>query len=117
MRIGKLRERVTIQTPITEKDRTGDERVTGWGSDVQRWAEIRHTGGGVSGSETLGGEQIVAVQSYVVRIRYSPFVSPKHSILIRGRRFQIRSAAHVGAAGRTTEIIAEESDPPEIQTP
>ena len=69
------------------------------------------------GGEAVDAEQVVARQAYRVTIRYMSWLSTKHSIVLRGARYQIRAVSHTGPRGRTTEAVVVLTEPREITTP
>lgn len=109
MQIGRYRERVTIEAPAKTQDRTGDQRVIGWTDPRLRWARIQPLS---PGAEALEGEQIVGRQAYLIAIRYTPELTPEHSITCRGVRTQVRSVQHPEPRGTETTAVCVETTPP-----
>lgn len=109
MQIGRYRERVTIEAPAATQDRTGDQRVTGWTDARGRWARISPLS---PGAEELEGEQIVGRQAYLIAMRYTPDLTPAHSITYRGVRTQVRSVQHPEPRGTETTAVCIEPAPP-----
>ena len=65
MRTGRLRHRVTIQEAVTTKNDRGAEVLT-WRAVATVWAEVATPGG----RERSANEQVVAVLTHVVTMRY-----------------------------------------------
>lgn len=71
MRAGTLRQRVTIQTPSTTRNDRGAE-VISWADVATVWAEVRTP----DGRERTANEQVVAMATHVVTMRYRAGLTP-----------------------------------------
>jgi SPP1 family predicted phage head-tail adaptor len=100
MRIGKRRERVTIQTFTTSQDGSGQEIKTPV-TLATVWAFI---GSKAIGERYIsGGEQVMSTVSQTVVIRYRTDVTVQMQVLWGSRVLQIENA--VDADGRKRDLV------------
>lgn len=83
---GQMRERVTIQSPVTEQSPFG-EATTDWVDAGEVWASVR----GLSSREVLQAQQANAIVTHVIRIRFFPGITHQHRLIWRGRTMEISS--------------------------
>ncbi|KKL96985.1 hypothetical protein LCGC14_1839000 [marine sediment metagenome] len=98
MQIGRLRHRITIETPTDVLDDFGESTKT-WSSIGTVWASVEP----LSGQEKFEALQIYPEASHKVRIRYLSGVSPDDHILFGSRTFEI--VAVMNQMERNREII------------
>jgi SPP1 family predicted phage head-tail adaptor len=102
MNIGKMRERVTIQTPSEVRTPVGETTLT-WGALATVWASVD----GLSTRDILQAQQANLVATHRIRIRYRADVTHTQRIIWRGRTMEIASV--VERDNRTAlEILARE---------
>jgi len=105
MQIGKLRERVAIQTNTPTIDAMG-QRVAGWATVATVWAAVEAEPGGPGGNErTRNGEETLVAEARVrVRMRWR-VLSPLQRLVwtVRSRTFEVESVQD--GTGRR-EIVA-----------
>jgi SPP1 family predicted phage head-tail adaptor len=89
-RIGRLRERVTLQQVSVSIDAAGDPAYA-WTDVATLWARVRPSGGGVA---TLA-ERRTAIEDYEVTIRWRDGMSVTQRFVWRGRYLQIESVANL----------------------
>lgn len=83
---GLMRERVTIQAPVTEQSPMG-EATTGWQTVGTVWASVR----GLSSREVLQAQQANAIVTHVVRVRFFPGLTHQHRLIWRDRTMEVSS--------------------------
>lgn len=99
---GQMRERVTIQAPVTEQSPLG-EATTGWVTAGTVWASVQ----GLSSREVLQAQQANAIVTHKIRIRFFPGITHQHRLIWRGRTMEVASLMEREA--RTVhEILARE---------
>ena len=87
MQAGKLRHRVTIQSPIVTKNTRGVDTITGWNDVATVFAEVRS----VAGREQAANEQITPLATHQVIIRYRSGLTTKHRLKWGARYFGVAS--------------------------
>ena len=88
MQIGRLRERVTIQSKSVSRDGFGAE-VIAWVNVATVWADVRSTDGTENVESTV--DQMVATISHSVLIRHRAGLSPAMRVVWRGKVLRILS--------------------------
>lgn len=88
MKIGKLRERVTIQQKSVTRDGFGAE-VVDWVAVATVWADVRSMDGTESVESSVS--QVVATISHSVLIRHRAGLSPSMRLAWRGKALHILS--------------------------
>lgn len=83
---GQMRERVSIQAPVTEQSPFG-EATTSWRDAGEVWASVR----GLSSREVLQAQQANAVVTHMIRIRFFPGLTHQHRLIWRDRAMEIAS--------------------------
>jgi SPP1 family predicted phage head-tail adaptor len=102
MIIGKMRERVTIQSPSESRTPTGDTTLS-WANVATVWASAD----GLSTRDILQAQQANLIATHRFRIRYRPSVTHTQRLIWRGRTMEIASV--VERDNRTAlEILARE---------
>lgn len=86
MRAGKLRHRVTIQSPSLNQDPSTGEMLNGWADVATVWAEVTD----LSVKEFLAAQAGQSEVSSRVRIRYREGIDATMRILYRGRVYNIQ---------------------------
>lgn len=105
MRAGRLRKRVTFQAETRTGDGGGGS-ARGWGDDLEVWGEFQPQ----RGREQLEAGRLEAALAGVLRVRSSSetrLVTEKHSVLIDGARFQIRTIANPDGKNDMLEMTVE----------
>ena len=105
MRIGRMRSRVTIQTPSDGSSRdAGGGIVNSWSELDVVWAHIRP----LSGREVEMADAQEGVVTHQITIRNRTDVTTAHRILLGSRTFNIKSVWNPDQRSRQTTIRAEE---------
>lgn len=99
---GKLRERVTVQTPSGTTNPLG-ETVISWSNSTAVWASVE----GVSAREALALGQQETVLTHRVRMRYLPGLTQDMRLAWRNRTLEIVSLLEHGNRSEH-EAICEE---------
>lgn len=86
MKIGKLRQRVTIQEYVATRDSFGAE-VPAWTDVATVWASVTP----VSGKEYFASAQVNAEVSTKITMRYLAGITPKMRVVFEARTFEIIS--------------------------
>ncbi len=92
MRAGRLREQITIQSPVLDAT---DNYGQGIKDKPENWVDFATVWGGVetlTGREYIMGSKQDATVSHKVRLRYIEGVKPQMSVLWGTRRLNIVSA-------------------------
>lgn len=102
MNIGKMNQRVTLQSPTESKSRSGEVTLT-WSDYDETWASVD----GLSSRDIMQAMQANVVATHRIRIRHRDGVSHEHRLLWRGKTMEIASV--VERDNRTAlEILARE---------
>jgi len=100
--IGKMRERVTIQSPREVRTRSGETKLE-WDADATVWASVE----GLSSRDILQAQQANVIATHRIRIRHRDDVTHTHRIVWRNRTMEIASVTD--RMGRETlELLARE---------
>lgn len=105
MRAGRLRKRVTFQAE-TRVDDGGGGSSRGWGDDLEVWGEFQPQ----RGREQLEAGRLEVALAGVLRVRSSSetrAITEKHSVVIDGERFQIRTIANPDGRNTMLEMTVE----------
>lgn len=86
MKIGLMRERVTIQAPVDQQNPFGEAKV-----EFQTVAEVYASVAGVSVRDYFAGQQSGVIVTHRIFIRAYPGLTHQHRIVWRGRELQITS--------------------------
>lgn len=99
--IGKMKERVTIQSPREVRSRSG-ETTLNWDTTVATvWASVD----GLSSRDIMQAQQANVVATHRIRIRKRDDVLHTHRVVWKGRTMEIAS---VTKRGEATELLARE---------
>ena len=99
--IGKMKERVTIQSPREVRSRSG-ETTLNWDTTVATvWASVD----GLSSRDIMQAQQANVVATHRIRIRKRDDVLHTHRVIWKGRTIEIAS---VTKRGEATELLARE---------
>jgi SPP1 family predicted phage head-tail adaptor len=100
--IGKMRERVTIQSPSEVRGRSGETKLE-WSASATVWASVE----GLSSRDILQAQQANVIATHRIRIRHRDDVTHTHRIVWRNRTMEIASVTD--RMGRETlELLARE---------
>jgi SPP1 family predicted phage head-tail adaptor len=100
--IGKMRERVTIQSPSEVRGRSGETKLE-WSAAATVWASVE----GLSSRDILQAQQANVVATHRIRIRHRDDVTHTHRLVWRNRTMEIASVTD--RMGRETlELLARE---------
>lgn len=103
MNIGKMNERVTLQSPTETKSRSGEVTLS-WSDYATVWASVD----GLSSRDIMQAQQANVIASHRIRIRYKDGVSHEHRIKWRNRIMEVASVTD--REHRTViEILAREA--------
>ena len=103
MKIGKLRQRITIQQLSTNTDSFG-QGEKGWTHFATCWAAVEP----LSGKEFWNAQTIAAEITTRVKIRYREGVKPTMRILFGSRIFEIKAITDPEEAKRELQILCSE---------
>jgi SPP1 family predicted phage head-tail adaptor len=100
--IGRMRERVTIQSPSEVRGRSGQTTLQ-WSNLATVWASVE----GLSSRDIMQAQQANVMATHRVRIRHRDDVTHTHRIIWRNRTMEIASVTD--RMGRETlELLARE---------
>ena len=103
MRIGLLRERVTLQVKTTATDVGPGKSVT-WGPLATVWAHVQPLKSG----EVIQAMAMGSAVSYTVRIRYRTDVTPANRLRWDRKTLQIHSVVRVDGKTEFLELLCGE---------
>lgn len=87
MRVGELRERITVERATTVSDGAGGQTVT-WTGAYTLWANVTPVRG--REQEHLG--RLATVETYLITVRHGPSITTKDRILWREKALNITAA-------------------------
>jgi SPP1 family predicted phage head-tail adaptor len=100
--IGKMRERVTIQSPSEVRGRSGQTTLQ-WSNLATVWASVE----GLSSRDIMQAQQANVMATHRIRIRHRDDVTHTHRIVWRNRTMEIASVTD--RMGREVlEVLARE---------
>jgi SPP1 family predicted phage head-tail adaptor len=100
--IGKMRERVTIQSPSEVRGRSGQTTLE-WSDTAIVWASVE----GLSSRDILQAQQANVIATHRIRIRHRADVTHTHRLVWRNRTMEIASVTD--RMGREVlEVLARE---------
>lgn len=102
--VADLRHKVTIQTLTETADGSGGF-ASSWADTASVWAKITPA----SGYERAQGQQLEAVITHKIIIRYRAGITTKQRIKYGARYFAITSVINLDEADRFLQIMAAES--------
>lgn len=103
----ELNQRITLQQKVVTRNTIGEEVVT-WAdviadtADNSLWAEVWP----LKGREFFAAQQTQYAADVRFRLRYRPGLTQDMRVVWNGDAYDILSIVDVGAAHRTTEILA-----------
>jgi len=101
--IGKMKERVQIQSPREVRSRSG-ETTLNWDTTVATvWASVE----GLSSRDIMQAQQANVVATHRIRIRHRDDVTHEHRIVWRNKTMEIASVTD-RMSRQTLEILARE---------
>jgi len=104
-RIGELRHRVTLQTPVRTGDGGGGASIV-WTPVIEVSAAVRPATGG----ESLDADRLSGLVSHEIWIRYRASVTPEMRFVFGSRVFDIRAVLDVDERRRWLRCLVEEKD-------
>lgn len=104
MDIGNLRSRVKIQTFEEEQQENTAKTLKTWTTIKTVWANVAPVKGYVTFDTKQIGEGGV---THKIIIRYQPFITTEHWILLESRRYRIRSVRDIEERKRYLELLCE----------
>lgn len=103
MNIGRMSERITLQSPAETKSRSGEVTLS-WSDYATVWASVD----GLSSRDIMQAQQANVIATHRIRIRHRPGVVHEHRIKWRDRIMEIASVTD--REDRTAiEILAREA--------
>jgi SPP1 family predicted phage head-tail adaptor len=103
VKIGKMRDRVSIEQEVRISDGQGGSE-TSWSITDTVWARVSP----LRGKEKLEAMKIEAQQIYTVMIRGGVTVTPQHRLGWGDKILNIRSVSNPDEKGRFLELMCEE---------
>ena len=100
--IGKMRERVTIQSPSEVRGRSGQTTLQ-WSNLATVWASVE----GLSSRDIMQAQQANVMATHRIRIRHRDDVTHTHRIVWRNRTMEIASVTD-RMAREVLEVLARE---------
>lgn len=106
MEAGKLRHRISIESPVPSSDLQGGETIS-WLPLRSIWANVRP----VRGTEKYHAQSIKPEVTHVITCRYFTGALSKCRIVLGSRHLYIDSVIDVNEQKRTLEMTAIERTP------
>jgi SPP1 family predicted phage head-tail adaptor len=103
VKIGRMRQRVTLQS-LTETPDSYGQRIQTWTTVGTYWAYLK----AISGAEMVNGQQIKANVTHFVQMRYVGSVTPSMRILLGTRVINLVWVNNIDERNRTYEFQAQE---------
>ena len=103
MRAGKLRHRITIETPTETRNAYGEPEVT-WGTFKEVWASVEP----IRGREFWRAQEQQARVTTRIRIRYLADVTPKMRIVFGSKTYIINAIIDQEERHAEMQLICEE---------
>lgn len=100
---GDFRHRITLTASVASQDSAGELILTYSGYAI-KWASVRP----MQGSELINAQQISAVVTHKVRIRYNDTVKPLDRITFGTRTFDIVSILNYQEKNIYQDILCKE---------
>lgn len=104
-RIGKLRHRLTLESPSRTDDGGGGADIT-WDSVAEIWGALETS----TGAETIAAGRLSGTAAPVITIRYRDDVTPSLRFALGARRLQIRAVLDPDGRKRFLRCLCEERD-------
>lgn len=101
-----MRQRLKLQSPSQTPDGMGGQ-VTGWTDVTTTWGLV----GPLTGRELLQAEQVTAVVTHEIDIRYRPGVVPKMRVVRQGagsQVFEIHAVINLEMRNRQLTLLCSE---------
>lgn len=105
MNIGRMRDQVTLQSPVDTQDSTSGQLVRTWQKEAKVKAEVFYP----RGNEGLRGQQVSANKYPTVRIRYRSDVDETWQVTHDTKTLSV--AAVLDKTGRKRELFIECGEP------
>jgi SPP1 family predicted phage head-tail adaptor len=86
MKIGLMRERLTIQAPVDQQNPFGEATVD-WSDIAEVWGSVM----GISTRDYIASQQSGVIVTHRIFIRAYPGLTHEHQFVWRGRTLQITS--------------------------
>ena len=105
MRCGSMRQRLQLQTPAAIPDGMGGQ-TNAWTVVATVWGMV----GPISGREQLQADQVTALLTHEIDIRYRPGVVPKMRIVrvAGGQVYEIHSIVNLEMRNRQLTLLCSE---------
>lgn len=105
MNIGKLDQRLTIQT-FTESQTTSGEATLSWSTLATVWGSLHP----LKGEEYFSAQKFEAAVTARIRIRYRADITPKMRVLHGSTVYEIVSVVDAESRGFVTELMVFRRD-------
>jgi SPP1 family predicted phage head-tail adaptor len=105
MRIGKLTERVVIQSATETQSATG-EVTQSWSTVATVWAQVSP----LTGKEFFSSQHLEAEVNAVIRIRYRTGITPKMRVTHGSDTYDIMAVLQPDSANRETHLMCVKKD-------
>lgn len=105
MEAGKLRHRVTIQSPTETTSTVSREKLVTYADAETVWAQVRP----LTARELLQASRPVTVQTYVVSMRFWSGLTSRHRLTWEGKTLAITGVTDVDGRGIEHQVLASET--------
>lgn len=103
MRAGKLRKRISLETPSRAQNSLGEDVAT-FGSAVSRWASIEP----LSGNELIVAQSVTPIATHKITLRHDTAITPETRIVWDSRTFNVISVINPSERNIMTVVTAKE---------
>jgi SPP1 family predicted phage head-tail adaptor len=106
MRSGALRQRLVLSAPTTTSDGMGGQLLSQYQPVTTIWGQIDPA----SGNETLRAEQLTAVITHEILIRYRPNIVPRMRItrVAGGQTFEVHVVINLEMRNHQLTLLCSE---------
>lgn len=104
MRIGRLRQRIQIQSLSENSKDAHGAPVKTWVTDSTRWAWVR----GMSHKEFLIADRTDSRLTHIIQMRFVPNLTPNNRIIFENRTLNIISVDNLDERNEITVVRATE---------
>lgn len=101
--IGSLRHRIALQSASEDRQGNGEVLLT-YSTFATVWASVRP----MQGNELESAQQISAIVTHKIRIRYNDTIAPRNRILFDSRTFEVVSILNYQERNIYQDILCKE---------
>ena len=100
---GKLRHRITLQTPVEARNGY-NEAITTWSTVATVWASVEP----ISGREFFAAEHVQSEVTHRVRMRWQSGITPDMRVLFDSRVLKVEAVINYGERRTDLQLMCQE---------